>query len=299
MIQRRVGTELQGVTVGFLLAKWGSNIGWFLPYSLFALIFLVFPSWGLVGGSLHNVSGHLTFANFHQLFQLQFLEAYGSTILLSGLTALTGGLLGLVLSWAISVGGLPQILRSSVLTFSGVASNFAGVPLAFAFTATLGPAGLVTEFLRQHLHFDLYAHGFTLFGFSGLALTYLYFQIPLMVLIIGPTVASMGRWSDAAASLGASWWQYWRYVGVAVLWRPFLGALLLLFGNSFGAYAIAYALTSGQVNLIPILIGEVMSGNVLYNPGFGDAMAVGMLVVMTMVYGLYALIHRQGRKWQT
>ena len=91
---------------------------------------------------------------------------------------------------------------------------------------------------------------FTLFGFSGLALTYLYFQIPLMVLIIGPTVASMGRWSDAAASLGASWWQYWRYVGVAVLWRPFLGALLLLFGNSFGAYAIAYALTSGQARLI-------------------------------------------------
>jgi putative spermidine/putrescine transport system permease protein len=50
---------------------------------------------------------------------------------------------------------LPNAIRGPLLTFSGVASNFAGVPLAFAFLATLGRLGLVTVFLKTQFGIDI------------------------------------------------------------------------------------------------------------------------------------------------
>ncbi len=64
-------------------------------------------------------------------------------------------------------GGLPNWIRSATLTFSGVASNFAGVPLAFAFLATLGRLGLVTVLLKTVFGFNIYAHGFNLLSLLG------------------------------------------------------------------------------------------------------------------------------------
>lgn len=183
------------------------------------------------------------------------------------------------------------------MTFSGVASNFAGVPLAFAFTASLGPVGLVTLILKQHMGFNLYNHGFTLFSFWGLVITYLYFQIPLMVLLISPALDTINQWSEAAAILGASSGQYWWRVALPILRVPLTGALLVMFGNSFGAYATAYAMTAGMINLIPILIGQEMTGNVLFSPGLGDALAVGMVAIMAVVFGLYLLMNRYQRRW--
>jgi putative spermidine/putrescine transport system permease protein len=49
-----------------------------------------------------------------------------------------------------------------------VASNFAGVPLAFAFIATLGPAGLVTLWLKTEFGINLRAYGLQLLSFWGL-----------------------------------------------------------------------------------------------------------------------------------
>ncbi len=60
---------------------------------------------------------------------------------------------------ALTVGGLPRGIRDPLLTFSGVASNFAGVPLAFAFLATLGPAGMVTLYLRTEFGINPARHG--------------------------------------------------------------------------------------------------------------------------------------------
>ena len=91
------------------------------------------------------------------------------------------------------------------MTFSGVASNFAGVPLAFAFLATLGRTGLVTVLLVKCFDFNIYGTGFNLLSFWGLALTYLYFQIPLMVLILAPALDGLKReWREASEILGAT-----------------------------------------------------------------------------------------------
>ena len=85
-----------------------------------------------------------------------------------------------------------------------------------------------------------------LFSTTGIEIVYLYFQIPLMILVIAPAIDGLSRaWREAASNLGASTWQFWRYVGLPVLTPSLLGAVILLFGNAFSAYATAYAIDNG------------------------------------------------------
>jgi putative spermidine/putrescine transport system permease protein len=267
------------------------------PFFLYAFGFLLLPAIVLCVGAFRTEDGAFTLDNVQNLFQAQFLDAYKTSIELSLLTALLGGLLGLLLAYAAIAQGFPGWIRTTLTTFSGVAANFGGVPLAFAFIATLGTLGLVTRFLDS-IGIDIYANGFSLFTFTGLTITYLYFQIPLMVLVIAPAIDGLRReWREAASSLGASDRQYWRHIGLPILTPSLLGAMVLLFGSSFAAYATAYALTTGKINLVPLLIGQVVSGNVLSDPQMGKALSFGMIVVMAFSMVIYILLQRRAARW--
>jgi putative spermidine/putrescine transport system permease protein len=185
-----------------------------------------------------------------------------------------------------------------VVTASGVFANFGGVPLAFLFIATIGSTGLVSGWLKA-LGFDPYAHGFNLYTFSGVALVYLYFQVPLMVLVILPALEGLRpAWREAAENLGASTWRYWRYVGGPVLMPSALGAVLLLFGFGFSAYATAEALTSGTIPLTAIQIGSFLNGNVLTGQqNVGKALGLGMVLIIAIVMVCYALLQRRAARW--
>jgi putative spermidine/putrescine transport system permease protein len=186
-----------------------------------------------------------------------------------------------------------------VLTFSGVASNFAGVPLAFAFIATLGRLGLVTVILRDWFGVNLYGTGFNLISFAGLTMAYLYFQIPLMVLIITPALDSLKReWREAAESLGASGAQYWRMVALPVLWPSLLGTFALLFANAFGAVATAMALTGSSLSIVPIVLFAQIRGDVLQDPHLGYAIAFAMIVVTGLSNLIYVLLRARAERWQ-
>ncbi len=208
-------------------------------------------------------------------------------------------MLGLLIAYAAIREGTPRFLRTGLTTFSGVAANFAGIPLAFAFISTLGVLGIVTSFMRDHLGYDPYRHGFTIYGETGVEITYLYFQIPLMILVIAPAIDGLRReWREAASNLGASSLQFWRHVGLPILMPSILGAFILLFGNSFSAYATAYGLTSGSgVPLVPIIIGAYFSGNVLSNPHLAQALAFGMFVVLGVMMLLYVPLQRRTARW--
>ena len=189
-------------------------------------------------------------------------------------------------------------MRTLLLTFSGVSANFAGVPLAFAFIATLGRVGLVTVLLHDLFNVNLYGGSFNLYSFAGLSLTYLYFQVPLMVLVITPALDGLKReWREASENLGATSLQYWQHVALPILAPSILGAMILLFGNAFGAYATAYALTGGSLNLVTIEIGAEISGEVLHNVGLGYALALGMVAVMGSALLAYTLLQRQSERW--
>jgi len=153
-------------------------------------------------------------------------------------------------------------------------------------------------FLRDHFGFDLTAHGITLFSKTGVELAYLYFQFPLMILVIAPAIDGLRReWREAALNLGASNLQFWRHVGIPVLMPSLLGAMVLLFGNSFAAYATAYGLTAGGIGLVPIVIGFFLSGDVLDDPHLGQALALGMFVVLGLMMLVYIPLQRLSSRW--
>jgi putative spermidine/putrescine transport system permease protein len=268
------------------------------PFILFALLFLIIPTLFLVSTAFVDGDGNFTFQNLIDLGTDQVRNAFDISIRVSAASAFFGALIGLAMALAIIRGRLPTAIRSTVMTFSGVASNFAGLPLAFAFIATLGRLGLVTVILKTVFGFDIYKSGFNLLSFTGLTLTYLYFQIPLMILIIAPAIDGLKKeWNEAASTLGASRWQFWLYIGFPVLWPNLLGTLSLLFANAFGAIATAYALTGSSLNIVPILLYAQIRGDVLHNPGLGAALALGMIVITALANVIYIVVRSRAERW--
>jgi len=268
-----------------------------VPFFAYTIAFLFYPAAKVMFGAFEQEGGGFTVANVQALFHEPYRSAFKTSIEISLVTALLGGALGFLIAYAAIRDGTPRSVRTSLTTFSGVAANFAGIPLAFAFIATLGTIGIVTQWLMK-LGINPYDHGFTLFGKTGVELVYLYFQIPLMILVIAPAIDGLRReWREASSNLGASSWQFWRYVGVPVLMPSLLGAIVLLFGNAFSAYATAYGLTGGNINIVPIVIGFYLNGNVLSNPHLGQALAFGMFVVLALMMLVYIPLQRRSSRW--
>lgn len=277
----------------FNLAQWL----FLVPFFVFSALFLIAPTLVLAYRSFEAPGGGLTLQNYSDLTSPVVLSAYSMSIRISLMTALLGGLIGFLIAWAVSMGGLPAPFRSIISSFSGVASNFAGVPLASAFVYTLGRVGAITALFKL-MGFDLYREGFSLYSFLGLVLVYLYFQIPLMVLVILPALDGLKReWREAAENLGATPAQYWRTVALPVLMPSILGTMVLLFCNAFGAHATAYALTGGLFNLATLLIGQQIEGDVLHNPGLGHAVAMGMVIIMAVAILIYSVLQRRSERW--
>ncbi|MEZ5790091.1 MAG: ABC transporter permease subunit [Nitratireductor sp.] len=268
------------------------------PFAIFVTLFLFLPTMKIVVGAFQTPDGSFTLANIIGLNTPSILASYWISIKISIASALIGCAVGFAMAAAIVIGGLPGFVRGPLLTFSGVASNFAGVPLAFAFLATLGPVGLVTVFLRTNLGIDLRLLGFNLLSFWGLTITYLFFQIPLMILIITPALDGLKReWREAAANLGATTAQYWRLVALPVLFPSLLGAFALLFANAFGAVATAIALTGSSLSIAPILLFAQIRGDVLGDPHLGYALAFGMIVITGIANTIYIWLRSRSERW--
>jgi putative spermidine/putrescine transport system permease protein len=271
------------------------------PFFAYTIAFMFLPAISVITGAFksNTKGGGWTLENVRLLFHQPYRHAYVVSIEVSAITAALGAVIGFLVAYAMIREHTPRVFRGIITTFSGVAANFGGIPLAFAWIATVGPLGIATVFLRNHAHYDLSAPGhLPLFTQKGVEFVYLYFQVPLAILVVAPAIDGLKReWREASSNLGASAWQFWRYVGIPVLMPSMLGMFILLFGNAFAAYATAYALTSGVVPLIPILIGAYYTGNVLDNPHLAQAMAFGMFAVLAVMMMLYIPLQRRSAKW--
>lgn len=271
-----------------------------VPFFAYALFFLFLPSGQVMIGAFKATGGGYTLDHVIGIVRTENLRnAYKTSIEISLVTALVGGALGLLIAYAAIREGTPRWIRSAFTTFSGVAANFGGIPLAFAFIATVGTIGIVTQFLKDVFGLDIYQHGFSLFGKTGVELAYIYFQIPLMFLVIAPAIGGLRKeWREASSNLGASPAQYWRHIGLPILMPSLLGAVILLFGNAFAAYATAYGLVgSFGLNIVPIVIGADLQGDVLSNPQEGQALAFGMFVVLAAMMLVYVPLQRRASRW--
>jgi putative spermidine/putrescine transport system permease protein len=271
-----------------------------LPFFVFTGLFLIWPTLYIVIGAFRSQGdGGFTLQNIMDLNTPSVRNAYWVSIKVSFFSALIGCLIGFAMAWAVTLGGMPKRAKNPLLTFSGVASNFAGVPLAFAFIATIGPAGLITLWLRSEFGIILARDlGFNLLSTVGLIVTYLFFQIPLMILIITPAIEGLKReWREAAAILGATGFQYWRMVALPILFPSLLGTMALLFANAFGAVATAIALTGPSLNIAPILLYAQIRGDVLGNPNLGYALAFGMIVITGLANAVYIVLRQRSERW--
>jgi len=273
-----------------------------LPFFLYVGVFLLLPI-GVLAVEAFRSTDQVTFVeswstdSIVAITQGAYRRAYLGSLQLSLITAVLGAVLGLALAVAVLQTRRNLLLRRLVLTASGVLANFGGIPLAFAFIATIGNQGVITALLQNEL--GLGRGGFSLYSMTGLALVYLYFLIPLMVLTITPALEALRpQWREAADNLGASGWQYWRYVGGPVLAPPVIGATMLLFASAFAAYATARALVGSSLPLVTLQIANALSSNVTVgSDSLGKALALGMVVLIGVVMAFYAWVQRRTQRW--
>ena len=275
-------------------------LGWVgaVPFFAYVAVFLLLPTGIIAVGAFLAEDGSATLSNFSSLSQSNIVKASVNTVFLSAVTAVVGASLGALVAYAVATGNPDGILRRLVVSASGVLAQFGGVTLAFAFLATIGPAGLVYLFVKQH-GVDFYANGYWIYDLRGLQLVYLYFQIPLMVLVFLPAVDGIKpQWREAAESLGGSTWHYWRYVAGPLLFPAFIGCTLLLFANAFSAYATANALINQGAPVLSQQINNALSSEVgLHKPGLANAIAIEMIVIVVLATVLYSLLQRRSSRW--
>ncbi|MFG2635075.1 ABC transporter permease [Streptomyces sp. NPDC048362] len=273
--------------------------GWLavLPLLVFTAIAFGLPALAVLDGAFtvkNPTTGATSYTGANMTTSLRgpYLTALLGSVKLSGISAGLGVLLGLPLAQAV-VGSRSRALREAVLTASGVLANFGGVPLAFAFVATLGNAGVLT------VRLGLTDHGWSLYSFWGLVLVYLYFLIPLMVLTITPALDGLrSQWREAALNNGATGVQYWRHVALPVLAPSLLGGLVLLFGSAFAAYATAAAMVGSAVPLVTLQIADALSGNVLVGQeNVALALSLDMVLVAGLVMAVYLPLQRRSARW--
>jgi putative spermidine/putrescine transport system permease protein len=275
---------------------WVSRVG-VLPFAIYTFLFLGVPTIAVcVGAFEKSIGGGFTMANINEATSGVYGRGFINSIELSIITAVVPAIFGVLLAYAV-YSSKGSVLQRLVATASGVFANFGGVPLAFIFISVLGSSGLLSVWLGD-IGLNPYNHGFSLYSYTGVALVYMYFQIPLMVLVVTPALAGLKpSWREASQNLGGSSLSYWRHVGVPVLLPSVLGCTMLLFGSALSAYATAYALTS-TISLTPIQIGDLINGNVTANQGnVAKALALGMVLITLAVMALYVLLQRRASKW--
>lgn len=248
------------------------------PFAIFFYLFQIAPMLWVIVNSF-KVDDEWSLDNYSQIIDSPFIQQGFSH---SASISFWSSLVGLVIATLLvnSLRRIPGRLRSAVVAFTNMTSNFAGVPLAFAFIIILGANGAVTLLLKQWGVID----DFNIYSQWGLLLIYIYFQIPLAALLLYPAFDALDDdWQSAAALLGASHWQYWRNVAIPVLAPALLGTFIILIANAMGAYASVYALTGGNYNMITIRIASLVAGDLFLEPNLAAAISVVLIVLLACI----------------
>ncbi|HCE3737876.1 ABC transporter permease [Vibrio parahaemolyticus] len=251
---------------------------WLVPFALFFYLFQLAPMiWVLFNSFIYD--GEFALDNYIEVLDSAFmLQAFGNSLWLSVWSSIFG--LAIATLLVSSLRRVNSKLRDAVIAFTNMSSNFAGVPLSFAFIIILGTNGAITLLLKQYGllgDFDLY-------GKWGLLAIYIYFQIPLAVLLLYPAFDALSDdWQAAAALLGARTSHYWAKVALPVLSPALFGTFIILIANAIGAYASVYALTSGNYNVITIRIASLVSGDLFLEPNLAAAISVILMALLAFI----------------
>ena len=276
------------------------SIAWIgaLPFLAYVGLFLLLPTAIIVIGSFTTPSGSFSLSNLSGIYKSYMVKAFTTSLEVSAVSAVTGAVFGALLAYAVVTGKPNGVLRRSIMSASGVLAQFGGVALAFAFIATISTVGFVYLFLKSH-GIDIYPKQVWLYDPPGITLIYLYFQIPLMVLVFLPALDGIRpQWREATQSLGGSTWHYWRHVAGPLLAPAFFGCTLLLFANAFSAYATLSALLTNGGNYVPLQIQALITSETERSqPGLAQALALAMIFIVVVVMTVYTVLQRRTSRW--
>jgi len=268
---------------------------------LFSGLFLLYPTWNVVSGAFKDNYGDFSTSVLKEVFNSPIARhAFANSLELSTKTAIVGAILGGLFAWAISSGKPGGVFYKVSVALSSVLAQFGGVMLTFAFLATFGFNGLVLTLAAKYIPNTFLADASWLYSMNGLSVLYTFFQIPLMVLVFLPTLENLKpQWREASDALGGKAYEYWLRIGIPILTPSFAGAALLLFVNSFSAYATANTLINLSDFLTPLEIATALTSETGgSNPAEAKSLALFMVIVVIIVMGLYALLRRKVSKWE-
>ncbi|MDD3222690.1 MAG: ABC transporter permease subunit [Lachnospiraceae bacterium] len=266
-----------------------------LPFLVVAFLYEIIPLIMVVVNSFQpDAGGAFTLENYRTVFsKLLYQKAIINSIKIS----LTSSVVGIIIAFlgARAAHQHQGKLNTVFMTVLNMVSNFAGIPLAFAYMILLGNAGFMVNVGRE-LGIDFLAN-YNLYTTSGMSLIYIYFQIPLSTLLLIPAFDGIRKeWKEASTLLGGGPGTFWRKVGIPVLMPSILGTFSVLFANSLAAYATAYALMMNNISLLPIQIAGCFTGEVRIRAGLGGALSVVMMIIMVVMILITNILSKRFQK---
>lgn len=270
-----------------------SNLGSYLasaPFAILVILFLLAPLGWVIVNAFRTEAGAFSLSNISAVFTNAFyFQSVSISLKLSFISSIIGLLIGFQGAYSLYAIRHTRFGKSLVLVNS-LLSNFSGVPLAFAMMIVFGSSGVVTLVL-QKLGFGA---PLEIYSYSGILVSYIYFQIPLAILLLFPAIEALKpEWQENAFLLGSSFKGYFVKVALPVLAPALLGTFIILFANALGAYATAYALTTGNFNILPIRISALIAGNLTLEPNMAAALALVLVVLMLIMTIIHQYILRR------
>lgn len=220
------------------------------------------------------------FGNFTRILESKFyMQSITQSLQISFISSLLGLVIGLFASYSLYALRITKFSKA-ILSFNTMISNFAGVPLAFAFIIVLGSNG-VFNVLLKNMGIEPF---FSVYESLGVNIVYVYFQIPLAILLLFPAFKSLDLTHKQASSLlGASVYSYSFKIALPILAPAIISVFVVLFANALGAYATIYALSAGNFNLIPIRIAALIAGDINLDPYLASALSIFLVAIMAVV----------------
>ncbi|UHA74554.1 ABC transporter permease [Paenibacillus sp. 481] len=278
------------------MKKWnGMLIATLVPFFSFILLFMCVPLLFMLLGSFQvEGGGGWTLDHYAEIFgNPYYTQALQNSMLIACWSAVMGIMVSVFAAYGVTK--FPKYVQERILVLTNLTSNFAGIPLAFAFIVLLGNSGLFTLLFRS-FGIDL-GQSFNLYSWGGLTVIYVYFQLPLGILLLYPIYHGIQeQWKEAATLLGASSYQFWLRIGAPMLLPSIAGTFSIMFANAMGAYATAYALTGSTYNLVPIRISNLVSGDVFARPELGSALATALGLTLVTALLLNEWLTRRIRR---
>lgn len=265
------------------------------PFVVFIVLFEAIPVVVLILGSIGWLD-HPTLKYLTAVFtQPVYRQSVTNTLVVSAISSIIGAIAGTAIGYGLTATRHARI-RGGLIALANVTANSGGITLAFAFITVIGITGGLTIALKI-VGVDLYSF-FSLYSMWGLVIVYIYFQVPLMIVLTLPAFGALRlEWREASSTLGGTSVDFWRRVGVPILTPAIIAGTVLLFASAMGAFATALALMGGQANVMTTQVTVLRQGEVIFNPSQADAVAVALLVFVAVAVIAYHVIEGRTLRW--